>query len=370
MSGAIVHEWIEEFGGAEKVVDSMMDLYPDADLWCAWNDAPGRYQGRNVFESPVAHTPLRGRKALALPFMPWAWRGMRTDVKYDWMLISSHAFAHHATFSGVNHDIPRLAYVHTPARYVWLPELDERGNSMIAKTVAGALRPLDRYRASSLSGIAANSKFIKDRIANSWGLESSVIYPPVDVSEISDFNENVLTPREQEFLLNLPSAFILGASRFVPYKKMDVVIRAGALSGLPVVLAGGGPELNRLKNLGIEMNIALTLIEEPSTNLLRALYRAASVLVFPAIEDFGIMPVEALASGTPVIVSNYGGTTETVINGINGAHIHDWRDDKEICNAVDSVLKLDAKVIKESATRFSAERFQSELDIWVRSSIS
>lgn len=369
MSGIIVHEWIEKFGGAEQVVDAMMDLYPDADMYCAWNDAPERYKGRRVVESVISRTPLRGKKALALPIMQATWRGMRSKAKYDWMLISSHAFAHHATFTGNNRYIPRLAYVHTPARYIWLPELDERGDSFFVRLVSQFLRPIDRRRAGELTAIAANSEFVKKRIMNTWGREATVIYPPVAVEEIGASTDAELTESELQELRGLPDQFLLGVSRFVSYKKLDMALRTGAITGMPVVLAGGGPELENLRKLGRELKVNVRFIMHPSTEMLRALYRATSLLVFPAIEDFGIVPVEAIAAGTPVLVSDVGGTTESIQDGVNGAHIHDWSDHQSIREAVAKVLTLDRDAVKDSAKHFSTQRFQNELDAWISESL-
>ena len=107
MTGLIAHEWIEEVGGAERVLDSFVDMYPEADVYCLWNEAPQRYAQGKVLESPLARTPLRGRKALSLPLMPFVWRDMPRG-EYDWMLVSSHLFAHHARTSSVKacHDAP------------------------------------------------------------------------------------------------------------------------------------------------------------------------------------------------------------------------------------------------------------------------
>ena len=110
MAGVIVHEWIEKTGGAEKVLDAMIGCFPDADIRVLWNDAQDRYPGRRVGESWLSRTPLRRSKALALPLMPLTWRNLSASKAYEWMLVSSHLFAHHAKFLGTNRDIPKLVY--------------------------------------------------------------------------------------------------------------------------------------------------------------------------------------------------------------------------------------------------------------------
>src|SRR5690606_23178144 len=136
-----------------------------------------------VHETWLAHTPLRGHKALALPLMPAVWRSLpRRDT--DWVLTSSHLFAHHARFRGAAREAPRLVYAHTPARYIWAPDLDVRGDSIPARLVSRALMPLDRRRAQEPVAIAANSEFIAKRIALAWEREAEVIYPNVDVARL------------------------------------------------------------------------------------------------------------------------------------------------------------------------------------------
>jgi hypothetical protein len=183
MRDLIVHEWISPTGGSEKVLDRMVGVLPDAQVVCLWDDDPGRYPGRDVAESWVARTPLRGRKALSIPASLAAWRTL--DVgEVDRIVVSSHAFAHHARPLRRAVDARKFVYVHTPARYLWAPELDVRGSSAAVRAVSPLLRGIDRRRASEPSVIAANSRYVRDRIRASWDRDADVIYPPVDVERI------------------------------------------------------------------------------------------------------------------------------------------------------------------------------------------
>ena len=181
MSGLLVAEWIEHAGGAERVLDRLMQLFPDADVLCLWNDVPERYSERNVRETWLARTPLRRHKALALPVMPITWRIPRQH-HHEWALVSSHAFAHHVRLDGP--EIPKYLYVHTPARYLWAPELDGRGDNLAARIAGPPLRHLDRQTAAGATAIAANSRFVAERIERSWGRTAEIIHPPVDVAGI------------------------------------------------------------------------------------------------------------------------------------------------------------------------------------------
>jgi len=169
--GVLVHEWISQSGGSENVLQAMSEVYPDADIVCLWNDSTGRFPPERLRESWLARSPLRRSKAAALPFMPVTWR-RRKNLGYDWALISSHLFAHHVRFSPQPQNFCRFVYVHTPARYIWAPELDGRGGRA-ARTVAAALKPLDRRRAQQPASYAANSNFVRRRMTEAWGVLSA-----------------------------------------------------------------------------------------------------------------------------------------------------------------------------------------------------
>ena len=366
MAGLIVHEWIEKRGGAERVLDKMVEQFPDSDIACLWDDDPNRFLNNRVFESWMARTPLRRAKALALPLMSATWRSWRATRDYEWVLASSYVFAHHARFATKLGNPKKFVYVHTPARYIWAPELDPRGNSKLARAVSPTLKAIDRIAARDNSLLAANSEFVKERILLSWDRDARVIYPPVDVKiiqKVKNWGER-LNSVEHDLLDSLPAIFLLGASRFVAYKGLDVVIAAGESVDLPVVIAGSGPLEDFLKGRALEAKIPVTIINSPSDNLLYALYQRALAYVFPSIEDFGIMPVEAMAAGCPVLVNAVGGTSETVIDGVCGFQL-DRFDGFDLSSAVDRISSLDRSAIVEAALRFDAAYFQEELADWM-----
>lgn len=364
MSGVIVHEWFESHGGAEKVVQQFASIFPEADIQVLWNDTVGVVDNTRIKETWLAKTPLRKHKALALPLMPSTWRNLKSTDQYDWILVSSHLFAHHAKFLGINRDVPKYVYAHTPARYIWEPDLDQRGRKRIARLAQPLLRELDSRRAKEPASIAANSEFVRDRIRRTWKRDCEVIYPPVDVAGYSSFAEGELTGAERELLSKLPEEYLLGASRFIPYKRLDIVIRAGEQTGIPVVLAGGGPLLNDLLKLANQASVPVQIVEFPSQNLLKALYRRSLAFVFPPIEDFGIMPVEAMAAGTPVIARNIGGAAESVVDGLTGATIADFTKD-EIQRAVEKVREVKSGDCIERAQMFNSEAFAASVREWV-----
>lgn len=363
MAGVLVHEWIAQAGGSENVLEVMADAYPDADILCLWNDSVGRFDPVRVHETWIAKTPLRRSKALALPFLPFTWRN-RANKDYDWALISSHLFAHHARFDGP--DIPRYAYIHSPARYIWTPEFDARGGSLPIRLLGAAFKPVDRKRAHEGTAYAANSEFVRERIASTWGVDSRVIHPPVDVAGIQSRADwaGHASSQEQQILASLPAEFVLGASRFIPYKRLDLVIRAGELLGLPVVLAGKGPELERLRAIAGTAKVPVHFVLAPSGPLLWSLYQRASLYVFPAIEDFGIMPVEAMAAGAPVLAWGLGGTLETVDDGVTGAFV-DFDSVDDIASGAHRAMATAPEARRAHARRFDTERFVDSIHSWV-----
>ena len=362
LSGVIVHEWLEAHGGAEKVVEQLARLYPDAAIKSLWNDAPDRFSAERVSETWLARTPLRRHKSAALPFMPSTWRHLgRNDA--DWILCSSHLFAHHARFSGPSRGADKFVYAHTSARYIWNPELDERGKSPLIKLAAQPLMRIDRTRAQEAKSIAANSQFVQRRLERAWLRESRVIYPPVEVQRFAG-NQGYLTPIEENLLASLPDTFLLGASRFIPYKRLDLVIKAGRAADLPVVLAGDGPLLPRFERIAAEKAGALHIIRSPSHVLLRELFRRSLAYVFPAVEDFGIMPVEAMATGAAVIASSVGGTAETVIDGKTGALLEVF-DDHHLRAAVDRAGRVRAEDAVARAWQFDESVFRRRIAEWI-----
>lgn len=364
MTGVIVHEWLEPYGGAEKVVQELAGIFPDAPITCLWNDAPERFVQERVSETWLASTPLRHKKSMALPFMPETWRHLgKSDA--EWMICSSHLFAHHARFRGPAREAKKFVYAYTSARYIWTPEIDQRGQSLAVRLASKPLRKLDRRRAAEADAVASISRFVQDRIENTWQRDSQIIYPPVDVEAFDSAETPSFTETEQALLDGLPQTFILGASRFIPYKRLDVVVRAGAAAGIQVVLAGSGPLRDELGRLSAEHPGLVTFVPSPSHALLRELYRRCQVYIFPPVEDFGIMPVEAMATGTPVIASSVGGAAETIVHGKTGILLDSF-DDKSLRDAITSAENISPENCRIRAWDFDKSVFRAAINQWIK----
>jgi glycosyltransferase involved in cell wall biosynthesis len=151
----------------------------------------------------------------------------------------------------------------------------------------------------------------------------------------------------------------------VPYKRLDLVIRAGEEAGVPVVLAGSGPLADELAAQAAAARVPVTIVPRPSDALLYTLYQRSLAYVFPAVEDFGIMPVEAMAAGARVLVSDVGGATESVVDGVTGVHVHDW-EGAGLADAVARAAALDPAASVRRSADFDADVFERRIATWVR----
>lgn len=362
----LVHEWLASTGGSENVFMALSRAFPDADLLCLWNDNPERLKDRNLKETWLARTPLRRSKVAAIPFLPFVWRH-RTPGHYRTVIVSSHLFAHHVSFANAPRDSRKFVYVHTPARYIWTPELDERGASPLARAVSTMLRPLDRRRAQESWAIAANSEFVRERIRSTWRRDATVIYPPVDVELIQSESDwaSTLSASERTIFDSLPARFIFGASRFIEYKRLDKVIEIGEHADVPVVLAGSGPLEGELTARATRARVPVTIIPAPSNAMLYALYQKSAVYVFPPVEDFGIMPVEAHAAGCPTLVHDVGGAAESTTDGVTGAVVSMDAPPRQLVAALHRAMSVDRETCRIDARRFSQAAFAASVRDWV-----
>ncbi|MEV6340418.1 glycosyltransferase [Nocardia vinacea] len=352
---AIVHERFTEFGGSEAVVGEFIETWPDAQVFAPIVDPAGvrppltAVQGTWLSRAYAAtgrrsHAPL-------LPFVPRALRQLPLRGRFDAVLISHHAFATQATFAT---DAPTIVYVHSPARWAWDPEFraQESGGraGQLALTALGRLARRGELRAAPhLTHVIANSHAVADRIRDWWRLPSTVVNPPV---QVDDFTPDPAVPRED---------FFLAAGRLVPYKRPDLAIRAARRAGVRLVVLGDG-----------RFRAQLDTIAGPETTFLGAapfqtlldMYRRCRALLMPGIEDFGIVPVEAMACGTPVLAVDQGGARDTVRPGITGEFFEHGSDEHVIAGLAQAMRDFDSTaydpaVIRAHAMTFSPKSFRT-----------
>ncbi len=352
-SVAMVHEWFGATGGSEAVFLAIADLLPHAERMVLWADEGVPTERLRLTQSWLARTPLKRRKALALPAMPLVWRTL-TSHKFDVVISSSHAFAHTVKL-GDPERTRHLSYIHSPARYVWSPDFDGRGSHPALKVPRRMLQKADIRLSRHVHAYAANSREVQGRIKRFWNRDAVVINPPVDTRYFAD------PPQPDQ---NQSRDYLLGIGRWIPYKNFDLIIEIAGAAGLPLVIAGSGPEEERLRRLAGAARVPVRFEVRPDRDRLRRLYWGARALLFPAHEDFGIIPVEAQACGTPVLGLRRGGLLETVVDGETGFLV-DSREPGPYAAALRRLGELSPHRIREHATQFSADRFADRVARWI-----
>ena len=362
MKVAIVHDFLFEYAGSERVLEHILRLYPEADLYSVIDflaeDQRGFVQGKRARTTFIQQIPLIRRNPprylpYTVPLMPVAIEQL--DMRgYDLVISSSHSVAK-GVLTGP--DQLHISYVHSPMRYAWDQQetyLSSQGlgNSLfspLARLMLSGLRIWDARTANGVDRFIANSGFVARRIWKAYRRESTVIYPPVDVDAF---------PLEEQ-----KEDYYLVVSRLVPYKRVDIIAAAfRRMPGRRLIVAGSGPERERIARLA-GPNVQLAGYQ-PAGELRRLVQRARG-LIIAAEEDFGIAPVEAQAAGTPVIAFSRGGAAETV-RGLDDPRptgvFFDAQDAESIEAAVDLFERarggISPRDCRENALRFSPERFR------------
>ena len=347
---AVCHDWLLNQRGAERVLAEFCRNQSSLAIYTLFLDPKvlGSALDRHlVYVSPLRWLPtVRAYYRYLLPLFPYAIRKFQVrDVE---LLISiSHSVA-----KGIPHDpeVPHICYCLTPMRYLWEPNLyqpDLKGplRGMLLKLLSRSLRSWDTQANQSVDSFVAVSRTVQQRIRRTYGRESRVIYPFVDL----DFFRPATTSREDFYLI---------VSGLVPNKRISLAIEAFNRSGKALRIVGSGPLLRRLRRMA-RPNVQF-LGWQPDDEV-RKLYQTARGLIFPGHEDFGLVPVEAQACGCPVVAYGEGGVTESVVDEETGIFFRDSTADS-LRGAVDSLEKnslQEGKMI-QNAKRFSRARFWSE----------
>jgi glycosyltransferase involved in cell wall biosynthesis len=352
---AIVHYWLVGMRGGERVLEELLRIYPQADIFTHVAD-PARLspmiRERKITETFVARLP-RARRFYQhyLGFMPRALEEL--DLRgYD-LIISSES----GPAKGI---IPppsarHICYVHSPMRYIWdhyHPYAEGLGRlpRLYFSGLAHRLRQWDVTTAARVDRFVANSSFVAQRVERYYRRNADVVHPPVDL-------ETYAAPSEQT-----AKEYYLFVSQLVPYKRADIVIEAFRDFDRPLKVVGEGGERAALER---DLPTNVELLGRVEQGELPALYQGAKALIFPAEEDFGIVPLEAMACGTPVLAFGRGGVRDSVIEGETGLFF-DRQDPRAIR---DAVLRFEALLgehrfvpacLNEHARRFGAERFRAE----------
>jgi glycosyltransferase involved in cell wall biosynthesis len=350
---AIVHDWLVTYAGSERVVAALLSLFPEADLFSLVDFLPEserpRLLGKVAKTSFVQKLPFARRRYRSyFPIMPIAVEQFDLS-EYDLIISSSHAVAKGViTGPGQLH----ICYCHTPVRYAWdlqhryLKEtgLDRGIKSILARLMLHYIRIWDVRTTNGVDHFVTNSNYVAHRLRRVYGRDATTIYPPVDTK--------FFTPN------GMREKFYLTASRMVPYKRMDLIVEAFRyLPEQKLVVIGDGPERSKIEKLA---GSNVQFLGYQPDEVMRQYLQRAQAFIFAAEEDFGILPVEAQACGTPVIAYGKGGALETVVDidnatGADATGVLFYQQEAEaIANAV---TRFEAADIAPAACRAWAENF-------------
>jgi glycosyltransferase involved in cell wall biosynthesis len=352
---AFVRDWLTVFAGADRVMDAALELYPGAPVYTLIYQAEN-FVGRRVAQHPVHTSCIErlpfGRRSYRtyLPLMPWAIEQFDLG-EYDVVISMSHVVA-----KGVltRADQLHISYVFTPMRYAWdlyfsyLQELKLlRGpRSLAVRALLHYLRSWDVTSANRPDVLLAASDYIAQRVWKLYRRRAEVLYPPVETDRF-----RASRPRD---------AFYLTVSRFVPYKRIDLIVDAFTRMGRPLVVIGDGPERSRIAR---RAGPTVLLLGEQPDAIVQDFMERCRAFVFAADEDFGIVTVEAQAAGAPVVGLGRGGTLETVAHGDTGV-LFDEQTPEALIAAVQAFEqrppRLSAESIRQTTRRFTRERFQRD----------
>ncbi len=351
---AIVHDWLPVYAGAERVLEQMIHVFPQADLFSLIDFLPDDQraflQGKTVQTSFIQRLPFaRSKYRHYLPLAPLAIE--QFDLTgYDIVISSSYAVAKGVLTTA---DQLHVSYVHSPIRYAWDLQFQylrqggiERGvKSVMARAVLHYMRLFDVASANRVDAFLANSGNVARRIWNTYRREAAVVYPPVDTEAFA------LQEAKEDFYVTL--------SRLVPYKRVDLVVEAFAqMPEKELLVIGDGPEYKRIAALA---GPNVTMLGYQPDDAVRYYMQRARGFIFAAEEDFGIVPLEAQACGTPVVAYGKGGALETVLPGETGFFFEE-QTPEHLAAAVRAFEQkaegMSAARIRENAERFSAAHFR------------
>ncbi len=359
MKVALVHDHLAQDGGAEKVLKVLARIYPDAPIYTLLyeqKNADKYYKNKNVETSIIQKLPW-GVKHYQwyMPFMPMAVEFFDLS-KFDVVVSDSSSFAKGVITST---DTLHICYCHTPTRYLWsdthqyINEL--RYNKFFKKIISLVLnyiRIWDRNAADRVDVYIANSKTVKKRIKKYYKREAKIIYPPVETDKFQ-INPNKNSEEKDKY-------FLIGC-RLTPYKRVELAIKAFQKLGWKLKIFGDGVDLKRLKKItGESENIEF--LGRVSDKELIKLYQNCEAFIHPQEEDFGITPVEAMASGRPVIAYKRGGATETIISDKTGVFFQE-QTIESLIKALQRFesIKFNPQEIRDHAKNFSSQKFQDRI---------
>jgi glycosyltransferase involved in cell wall biosynthesis len=361
MKTALVHDWLNQIGGAENVLETLVAMWPQAPVYTSMYGPalmPDSYRAWDVRTSFMQRLPGVTRHHQAyLPFYPLAFEQFDLGG-YELVVSNKSAFCHGVITPP---ETLHICYCLTPTRFLWMYDA-YRQREGIGRLANGLLRPAlawlrqwDRLAADRVDHFIAISRTVQRRIRKFYGRASDVIYPPVDVARF--------TPSGRA-----PGDYYLAGGRLIPYKRVDLAVAAFNQLGLPLVVFGDGRDRRELE---AQAGPNITFLGRVSWDQLVDLFQRCRAFIFPGLEDFGIAPVEAQAAGRPVIAYADGGALDTVMDGETGALFHE-QTPAALAAAVQAfdTAAASPSACRRNAERFAVERFRHELSAFVETKLA
>jgi glycosyltransferase involved in cell wall biosynthesis len=353
---ALIHDYLTQYGGAERVLEQLKLLYPDAPIFTSFVDfdeLPAHFRDWEIHAAPATHVPgaVRIHRSL-LPAYPVIFRNHGRALRdFDVVLSDSSAWAHHATGS---REATHVCYCHSPARFLFEdhhylgPAHVPTPAKVVLPPVLRGLRAVDRRAAARVDRYVANSATVAARIKIAYRREARIVFPPVDLER---FALNGVRPE--------PEAWYLVVSRAVPHKRVDLAVDTCTRAGIPLKVIGGGRSLERLQG---RAGPTVEIMGWQSDDVVVDHVRRCRGLILPAVEDFGMTAVEAQAAGRPVIAFAGGGALETVVEGETGLFFQEQTVD----SLLSAIARAEATTWREeraclNAAKFGPERFRREM---------
>jgi glycosyltransferase involved in cell wall biosynthesis len=363
---ALVHDWLTGMRGGEKVLEAICEIYPEAAVYTlvqVKGSVSARIEAHRIHRSAVQRLPKAGESYRNyLPLFPMMVEMFDLD-DYDLVISSSHCAAKSVIRSGSS---THICYCHSPMRYAWDQFEAYFGPDQVGKLKSRLLRPVlahlarwDAATADRVDRFLANSQYVAGRIRRYYNRGSTVVYPPVDTTFYQPASPTAAQPSQPTFLV---------VSALVPYKRLDIAIDACRQAGAALKIVGRGPEEARLR---FRAGATVEFLGWKSDEEVRELYQQSTAVLLPGTEDFGMVPVEAQACGTPVIALGTGGARETVRDGVTGILVEDTSV-AAFADGLDRVrsIKRDPAVLRAHAEQFSRAHFMTNFRSAVAAAIA
>ncbi|MAU11957.1 MAG: glycosyl transferase [Anaerolineaceae bacterium] len=358
MKLALVHDWLNQVGGAEDVLATLVDMYPQSPVYTsiyAPDIMPDFYHKWDIRTLWIDKLPgIHDHHQPYLPMYPPAWGGLKLDG-YDVILSNKSGFCHGLQFD--TQQSVHVCYCLAPTRYVW--QLDAyiareglgKPAEMVLRPLVNWLKQWDYNAAQRVTHFIAISTEIQERIQTYYDRDSEIIFPPVETERFQP-----VAPEEVE-------DYFLIVSRLIPYKRIDLAVQAATRLNLPLKIGGKGRDMERLKAMAGPTVEFLGFVPDDE---LPSLMAKAKAFLFPGLEDFGITPVQAEAAGRPVIAYGGGGALDTVIPGVTGEHFADMTVDSlvEVMSQFDAT-RYDPQKIRQHALKFDVRIFEAQIKAFV-----